>query len=155
MRAIFCIDKNGGFGRDGRIPWHVPEDLKHFKKMTYGETLICGRITAEGLPLLKGRKIVPVSRSGLTLEDAIQQYPNAMIIGGAKLLSSAKKYITEMYITQLKSAYFCDTFIDKSIFDGFTVVSVQDYDDFTIRTYKYAPKKPTSTLPAISAPCNP
>ena len=54
---------NGVIGRDGKLPWHLPADLKHFKAVTMGTPMIMGRKTFESLPrLLPGRRHIVVTR---------------------------------------------------------------------------------------------
>lgn len=52
---IVAVDAHGGFGKDGRIPWHLPEDLKRFKEITEGHICVMGRITYN--EILEARKI--------------------------------------------------------------------------------------------------
>lgn len=48
-QIIVAVDRTGGFGKDGKIPWHLPEDLKHFKKITDGNICVMGRRTYDEL----------------------------------------------------------------------------------------------------------
>ena len=50
IHLIWAQDKNGGIGENGKLPWHVSEDLKNFKKLTMNSTVIMGRKTWESLP---------------------------------------------------------------------------------------------------------
>ena len=50
---IVAVDQSGGFGKDGKIPWHLPEDLQHFKQLTTGHVCIMGRITYEDILEMK------------------------------------------------------------------------------------------------------
>ena len=63
---IAAIDKNGGIGKDGYMPWHYPEDLKLFMRLTMGHTVVMGRKTFEGMfkkghAPLKGRQNIIVT----------------------------------------------------------------------------------------------
>lgn len=49
LSIIVCVDEAGGFGKDGKIPWNIPEDLKHFKNTTAGSVCIMGRKTYEDM----------------------------------------------------------------------------------------------------------
>lgn len=56
---------NGVIGNRGALPWHIPEDLRHFKKLTMGKPMVMGRKTFESLPgLLPGRRHIVVTRDG-------------------------------------------------------------------------------------------
>lgn len=62
VSIIVAMDEAGGIGKDNRLPWHLPDDLKRFKQLTMGHFLILGRKTFESLPKpLIGRKIIVVS----------------------------------------------------------------------------------------------
>ena len=51
IHLIWAQDKNGGIGKDGKLPWHISEDLKNFKRLTSGSTILMGRNTWESLPI--------------------------------------------------------------------------------------------------------
>ncbi len=60
---IVARGDNGVIGNKGTLPWHIPEDLKHFKKLTMGKPMIMGRKTFESLPgLLPGRRHIAITR---------------------------------------------------------------------------------------------
>lgn len=107
---------NGVIGNKGDLPWRIPEDLKHFKKLTMGKPMVMGRKTFESLPgLLPGRRHIVVTRdrdwsaegaevahdaeTALALAGAV---PEVAIIGGAEIyrlfLPLAKKIeLTEVH----------------------------------------------------------
>lgn len=99
ITIIVAYDENRVIGKDGKIPWHLPEDFRHFKKTTMGAAIIMGRKTHESLPcypgFLPGRLNVVVSRSGShpNLESAIQfckeQGKEIFLIGGGQIYESA------------------------------------------------------------------
>src|SRR5881628_1838228 len=61
---VAAVAANGVIGRDGKLPWHLPEDLKHFKKLTLGHPIIMGRRTWESLgKALPGRENIVVTRT--------------------------------------------------------------------------------------------
>lgn len=76
VSAIVAMSKNRCIGRDNDLPWHIPEDLKHFKRVTMGKPIIMGRKTFQsivdslGKPL-PGRDNIVISRSGFEAEGAI------------------------------------------------------------------------------------
>lgn len=113
-------------GLDGDIPWHLPEDLKNFKKMTMGHHLVMGRKTFESLPkLLPGRPHLVISRSVQAIpgckvfpnmEEAIeyaksQGETELFLCGGSKIYEAGLDYADNMYLTQVNyngeaDAYF-------------------------------------------------
>lgn len=102
------------------MPWHLPEDLKHFKELTMGRTVVMGRKTFEsiGKPL-PGRTNVVVTRQqdfetqGVqvvhSLAEAVAKYPDAFIIGGAEVYRQALPLADELYITRIEADYEGDT----------------------------------------------
>lgn len=90
---------NGVIGHDGGLPWHIPEDLRHFKKLTIGKPMVMGRKTFESLPgLLPGRRHIVVTRDQAwqaegaeTAHDADSAIalagdaPEIAVIGGAEI----------------------------------------------------------------------
>ena len=103
---IFARARNGVIGKDGGLPWHLPEDLAHFKRVTMGCPVIMGRKTWDSLPArfrpLPGRTNIVVTRQGhwhaagamraASLEDALALCPagtRPWVIGGAQLYALA------------------------------------------------------------------
>ncbi len=66
VHLIYARAANGVIGKDGAMPWHLPEDLAHFKRLTQGHPVIMGRKTWDSLPLkpLPGRLNIVLSRDG-------------------------------------------------------------------------------------------
>lgn len=117
---IVAVAKNGVIGKDNKLPWHFPEELQNFKKLTMGSTLIMGRKTYDsiGRPL-PGRENFVLSRtqSGSpqehlcyfgSLEDALDavQTDDAFIIGGAELYRQTILLdIDGIYLTRIDREY--------------------------------------------------
>jgi dihydrofolate reductase len=115
-------------GRDGEMPWHLPEDLAHFQDCTRGEAVVMGRRTWESLPPrfrpLPGRFNIVVtsgqaprgSASATTLAGALElvneQEPSsdAWIIGGARLFAEATRIADEVVVTEIDLVTEGDTF---------------------------------------------
>jgi dihydrofolate reductase len=99
ITLVVARAENGVIGRDGKLPWHLPDDLKRFKAITMGKPMIMGRKTFESLPgLLPGRRHIVLTRdSDWTAEgadpvrdlsealSAIADAPQASVIGGAEI----------------------------------------------------------------------
>jgi len=99
VTLIVAVSDNGVMGRDNALPWHLPDDLKRFKRLTMGKPVIMGRKTFEsiGKPL-PGRLNIVVTRDTNYLHEGVQvvhgvdealeaaaDAPEAMVIGGAEL----------------------------------------------------------------------
>ncbi len=81
ITIVAAVAANGVIGRGGDLPWRLPADLRHFKKLTYGHVLVMGRRTYEsiGHPL-PGRTTVVVSRRAATVQETVpEQSPEAVI----------------------------------------------------------------------------
>jgi dihydrofolate reductase len=113
---IVAVARNGVIGKDGGLPWHVSEDLKHFKKTTHGHAVIMGRKTHDsiGRPLPKRRNIVVTRQTGTlfpgceaahSLDEAIALARTTddcpFIIGGASLYEEALPLATELHLTTI------------------------------------------------------
>lgn len=116
IAAIVAIGPEGEIGRGGTLPWHIPEDLKHFKELTAGHTVIMGRNTWESLPRrpLPGRRNIVISRNPSyeapggevrrSLIDALAATPihdTPFIIGGAAIYGAALPYLSTLHITDV------------------------------------------------------
>lgn len=116
LAVIAAVSKNGVIGSNGALPWHISEDLKHFKTLTTGHAVIMGRKTYEsiGRPLPNRRNIV-VTRNAQwsapnvevagSLADAVvlaqRTDPLPFVIGGAELYREALRTATHMYLTHV------------------------------------------------------
>lgn len=110
MEALLAISNNGVIGKGIGLAWHMQEDLKHFREKTIDKVVIVGTTTLSGLPALPKRTVVQLSRGRKmgtaadichTPEAAFQKYPTAVVIGGAKVITSMLPYITRLIITHV------------------------------------------------------
>ena len=120
---VVAMAKNRVIGKDNKLPWHFSADLKHFKQLTTGSTVIMGRKTFEsiGKPLPNRENII-LSRSGFKapegvkvfkeLKDALKniQSEKVFIIGGAEIFEQTMAQIDGIYLTQIDSEYSGDVF---------------------------------------------
>lgn len=127
LHLIYARAANGAIGKDGAMPWHLPEDLAHFKRTTLGCPVIMGRKTWESLPArfrpLPGRTNVVVTRQrdwqaegarvAHSLEDAIAlcgDVPDAWIIGGADIYAQALPLASTAVVTEIEADFEGDAF---------------------------------------------
>ncbi len=116
LHAIVAATDSGAIGRGGGIPWHLPEDLKRFKALTMGHTVIMGRATWESLPKrpLPGRRNIvitsqteyetPGAEKASSVEEAIAKCETgekAYIIGGGRVYREAMPYCTTLHLTRV------------------------------------------------------
>ncbi len=122
MNAIVAVDAHWGIGREGRMLFHLPEDLKYFNRMTRGKTLVMGRATLASLPggrPLKDRRCLVLSRNqGLKIEGAevlhskeelaraVRGLPadEVMLIGGERLYRDLLPHCEKAFVTKIRAA---------------------------------------------------
>ena len=122
IAIIAAMDENRVIGKENRLPWRLPADLRHFRRLTLGKPVIMGRKTYESLgkPLPERRNIV-VTRNrrylaeGCTivhsLEEALGQTagaPEVMIIGGETLYAAALPRAHRLYLTLVHQVFTGD-----------------------------------------------
>lgn len=152
ISLIVAHDLNKVIGVNNEMPWHIPEELGYFKKMTMGKALIMGRKTYEsiGRPL-PGRKSIVVTRNqgysveGVTVvhdfEEAIEiakQYADeVMVIGGSEIFSLSLNFADRLYITLIDNKFEGDTFFP-DYEDEWTLQSTsEEQQSADGTTYKY------------------
>jgi dihydrofolate reductase len=130
---VLAVAKNGVIGKDGKVPWHVPEDLKHFRRSTTGHAVIMGRKTWDevGKPLpnrrnlvvsrnaelrLDGAEVVPSLDEAIALARTTDAEPR--VIGGAEIYRLALPLATRVLLTEIQLEPEGDTFftLDRSGF---------------------------------------
>ena len=115
ITLVVARARNGAIGRDNALPWHLPEDLKHFKATTLGHPIVMGRRTFEsiGRPLPGSRTIVVTGDSGWqhagceragSLDEAIRLCagaPEMFVVGGARLYEAALPRADRLVVTEI------------------------------------------------------
>jgi dihydrofolate reductase len=127
LGLIYARARNGVIGKDGGLPWHLPEDLAHFKRVTLGCPVIMGRKTWDALPPrfrpLPGRRNIVVTRqpgwhaegagSASSLAQAIALCagePTAWVIGGADIYAQAVPLAHTAEVTEIDADFAGDAF---------------------------------------------
>ena len=146
LRAIVCLAANGVIGNAGALPWNVPEDMRHFKKLTMGHALIVGRKSYMGP--LAGRKLVVLSRKGFSapegieiaktkeeaLKIALSADPEPFVIGGAEVYKLFEQEIGEIYLTRLNKEFEGDTLFP-IVLDSWEKTSERAFSEGTFETW--------------------
>jgi dihydrofolate reductase len=113
IMLIVARAQNGVIGRDGKLPWHIPADLKRFKALTMGSAMIMGRKTFDSLPgLLPGRRHIVLTRDrswsakgaevAHTVEEALHLGGDRVsVIGGAEILAQFMPVATTIELTDV------------------------------------------------------
>ena len=115
MIAVAAMAANRVIGAHGKMPWHLPEDLRWFKELTTGGTLLMGRVTFDsiGKPLPGRNTIVLSRREGLLLPGAqvirdlsglqtAEIAGEVFVVGGAEIYRIALPYCRDLYLTEVK-----------------------------------------------------
>jgi dihydrofolate reductase len=125
---IVATDAAGGIGINNSMPWHLPEDMAHFKRVTSGHPVIMGRKTFEsiGRPLPKRRNIVITrnadwSHDGVETVSSLEQAAAlvgddaAFIIGGAQIYAEAleRQLVERIIVTEIDKTFTCDAFFPR------------------------------------------
>ena len=143
---------NNCIGKNGKLPWHIPEDAKHFRDVTWGKTVVMGRKTWESLPLrfkpLPGRKNVVITRDrsfsapGATvfhdLQEALESLKGEDICigGGAEIYKESLPFANKIELTQIHKEYNGDTFFPEINPREWRCIKEDKHDGFSFLIYE-------------------
>lgn len=136
LTLVAAMARNGGIGWQGGMPWHLPSELRHFKKTTLGKPVVMGRKTFEsiGRPL-PGRQNIVVSRNArfraegcdlagsLAGAMALAEGTELMVIGGGELYRQALPMASRLVLTTIDAEPQCDTWFPEWDQDEWLLVS--------------------------------
>lgn len=148
MALIVAVDEAGGFGKDGKIPWHSKEDLAHFKEVTMGHPCVMGRKTYEDMrahyqkdkeikQILPGRQSFVVTSDpnfdapGATVVDSLRTAVHSLdetdtrhvfVLGGLRLFIEALSWVDTIHMTIVDGDYECDRHFPVSALNKFKIV---------------------------------
>ena len=137
LALIAAVARNGVIGRGGALPWRLPEDLQHFRRVTMGAPVIMGRKTWDSLPErfrpLPGRRNIVVTRQADWRAAGAEAAPSfeaalalagdaarAFVIGGAELYRAALPMADELVLTEIEHDFDGDAVfpaLDRSVFE--------------------------------------
>jgi dihydrofolate reductase len=152
ISIIAALASNGSIGLDNRLPWHLPEDLAHFKRTTLGHHLLMGRKTWDsvGRPL-PGRKIVVITRQKLVLPEGVRlassiegalnqvtQEDEIFVAGGAEIYRQTLDLADRMYLTRIHQDFPGDTFFPEFDESDWELVSRVDRDEDERNPYSFS-----------------
>lgn len=138
ISCIVAIDKNNVIGKNNTMPWHIPADLKYFKKITSGHCIILGRKNFESIgKALPNRTNIVVTRqknfyhssviSISTIEHALKTAfelgeEEVFIVGGAEIYNQTTKFWDKLYLTEIQNEFDGDTFFPKIDFSEWRLI---------------------------------
>jgi len=152
LQAVVAMASNRVIGRDGDLPWRLPEDLKWFKKLTLGHPVLMGRRTMESLPrALPGRRNVVISRRLAEAPPGFELAPSCeaaldllagedlvSVIGGSQIYRELIPRCDTVYLSYVYEAHEGDTRLE-AFEDAFELDAVLHRDaDFELRRYRRA-----------------
>ena len=152
LSIIVAVDSEGGIGKNNSLPWHLPADLKYFRQITTGHTVIMGRKTYDsmGKALPNRRNIVISRQEGLdypdveivhSLESAIslcKPEEEVFIIGGAEIFRQALPLTNKLYITEIAHNFKADTFLPEINKKEWLEVKREDREPDDKNLYSYS-----------------
>jgi dihydrofolate reductase len=161
LTLVAAMDENNAIGRDGALPWRIPEDLARFKALTLGHCLLMGRKTYDsiGRPL-PGRTTIVVTRQpdwaalpgvhvvhtvdeGIELGAAVQPGEPLMVIGGGEIYRQTVDLASRLEITHVHTKVDgADAFFPAIDPTAWQVVASADHGAFTFTTYARASLTP-------------
>lgn len=158
MNIILAADRNWAIGKDNDLLIHLPGDLKYFKKMTTGKTVIMGRKTLESLPCgkpLPNRRNIILTRSDdfqvsgaevlNSVEDVLHliksgnlKSDEAFVIGGADIYKQMTPYCDKFYITKIEAELPADRyFVDLDEFNDLKITWTGPIEEYKGTKYQY------------------
>lgn len=142
LSIIAAVARNGVIGKNNDLIWHLPEDLKRFKKLTQGHKIIMGRKTFESLPgVLPNRHHIILTRDNdfsiddsnvevvYSLQQVIETYKSTneevFVIGGGEIYTQFLPHTNKLYLTKVKKDFEGDTYFPQIKLDEWHVVDKQ------------------------------
>ena len=150
IAIIAAIAKNRVIGKGGKIPWHLSEDLKRFKKLTTGHTILMGRKTFQSL----GRKLpnrrnvvltskpIPGVETYSSIDEALQALADQeriFVIGGGQVYAEMLNRADELYLTMVNQEVKGDTFFplyEELVRTRFKLTNKEEQNGFTYMDFQ-------------------
>ncbi|RLD64422.1 MAG: dihydrofolate reductase [Bacteroidetes bacterium] len=154
ISIIVAIAENYAIGKDNELLWHISDDLKRFKKLTSGHTVIMGQNTFDSLPngALPNRKNIVISFNkdlkipgcimAYSIEDAIKKCDTneeVFVIGGGSIYKQFLEIADKIYLTLVHENFEADTFFPKIDSNKWSIIEQDDFiaDDKSKYAYSF------------------
>lgn len=158
LSLVVAAGKNWAIGKDNKMPWHMPADLKYFKKTTMGKPIVMGRKTFEsiGRPL-PGRFNIVLTHDPNFKAEGVEVFHNMgdvcaycedlavwedfseiMVVGGAEIYALTLPNADRVYLTQIQSEFEADAYFPALDAKQWKEVSRQDYQADDENPYDYS-----------------
>lgn len=153
LSIIVAKAKNNTIGKDNKLLWNIPDDLKRFKELTTNHNIIMGRKTFESIGrILPNRKHIVFSQnpdfkvnnenveivhSMLQIQQYIEDENENFVIGGAMIYNLLMPYVTKMYVTEIDKDFEGDTFFTRINSDIWEEISREEGPEDSKNNFKY------------------
>ncbi len=142
ISIIAAIAENNAIGKENKLLWHISNDLKRFRRITTGHTVVMGKNTFKSLPggPLPDRRNIVISDNrndkfngcimAYSIDDAINKCDGGkenFIIGGGTIYAQFLKYATKLYITRIYKSFDADIFFPELNYEEWTEIEREDY----------------------------
>jgi dihydrofolate reductase len=149
ISLLAAVGANLVIGRDGAMPWHLPQDLAHFKATTMGHTMVMGRKTYDAIGrALPGRRTIVITRQqrwhapgvevahSLSEAFALAGPTEVFVIGGSEVYRQAMPFADRMMLTEIEQSPEGDAFFPPYEPDEWQEIARQAQDGFAFVTYE-------------------
>ena len=154
ISLIAAISNNSCIGKNGKIPWHIPADMKQMKELTIGKNVIMGRKTYESIPdkfrpLPNRTNIVITSNSSYDVPEGVEVYgsiaeailehegEDIVGFGGQRIYEDMIKMADTLYITHVdEEVDGCDAFFPSIYPQDWEEIESEDHEEYVFVTYK-------------------
>ncbi len=140
LAYVWAEDQNHLIGKDGKLPWHLPNDLHFFKELTSYQTIVMGRKTFEGM----GKRLLPNRHTIILTRDETYQVPGAevvtdyktiirdakeedvYIVGGSEIYQLFKHDVSILYRTVIEAEFSGDSYFPTLDWQNFSLIKTMD-----------------------------
>jgi dihydrofolate reductase/diadenosine tetraphosphate (Ap4A) HIT family hydrolase len=160
LTLIVAADEDDTIGRDGALPWHLPEDLRRFKRLTVGHVVVAGRVTHDGIvdrlghPLPERTTVVVTRNTARVDSEAVRHAASldealalarrlaggreVFIIGGADIYAQSLSRVDRVELTRVHDRVGGDRRLPPGWLDGFLRTGGEGHDGYSFETYQRA-----------------
>lgn len=154
ISLVVAAATNNAIGKDGKMPWHLPNDMKHFKNVTWGMPIVMGRKTFDSLgKALPGRKNIVITRQQgwkadntvtvKNIEDALfvakeTDAKEVMVIGGGEIYKTLFDKAQRIYLTRVEAEPEGDTFFPVLVQGQWHLVSQKNHEADEKNAYNFS-----------------
>ena len=144
ISIIVAIAENNAIGKDNKLLWYLPDDLKRFKRLTTGHPVIMGKKTFESLPIkpLPNRtnivltdvpdEIIEGCTMAYSIDDALSKCPDGeecFVMGGGMIYKQFLEIADRLYITFIHKNFEADTFFPEVDYNNWTLIEEEKHED--------------------------